>query len=200
MSVKNKMIYPYDSKPFGLVFDEWSTRWWQWILKIPKSINPTGDHTGQYASVGQVDQNVFFLCQTVEGVGEQPLRKINIPRGRCIFMPILNWISSFGKDGKSDYDLIETARTRIDAIGQMDVKLDGINIEGLERYRFQTDFFVVDLPEENILNLPAGKSRFVSDGYWLFTRPILNKTMISTLGSCSSGKTKIGVNYSIVVI
>jgi len=200
MSLPNVKVYSRNSKPFGLTFGEWSIRWWQWLLSIPKDRNPAMDSTGQNASMGQLDPNVFFLCQTIEGVQQQPVRKISIPRDRSIFMPILNWISNFHKHGNSEQELIATARTRIDAIGNIEVKLGGENITGLDGYRFVSQFFVVELPTNNILDLPPGQSRFISDGYWLFIRPIRNNTTISTFGSCSSGTTKIGVEYSITVV
>ena len=199
MSLTNVKVYSQDSKPFGLTFGKWSAIWWQWILRIPKSINPATDFTGQNASIGQRDPNVFFLCQTVESVRQQPTRKIVIPRGRSIFMPILNWISNFDEHGNSEHELIETARNRIDAIGNMEVNIEGRYIQELEKYRFLSEFFVVDLPEDNILDLPPGQSRFISDGYWLFTGPLLNDTMISTFASCSSGRTRIGVYYFVAV-
>lgn len=200
MSLDELKIYSQDSKPFGLTFGEWSVRWWQWLLSIPKDKSPAMDSTGQYASIGQSDPNVFFLCQTIENSIELPLRTISMPRRKSIFMPVLNWISNFYNHGQSEQELIDTARRRIDAIGKIEVNLDRKNIQGLEKYRFLTEFFVAEMPKDNILDLPPGKTRFISDGYWLFIGPILNNTMISTFGSCSSGITKIGVNYSITVI
>jgi len=193
-------IYHRNFKPFGLSFGEWSIRWWQWLLMIPKSINPVIDLTGKNASVGQLDPNVFFLCQTIESVKEQPKRRITIHRGASVFLPILNWISNFYEHGNSEKELIGIAKQRMDTIGNLEFSLDGRNIGGLEKYRFLSKFFVVELPKDNILDLPAGKARLISDGYWVFTEPILNDTTLSTYGSCSSGVTKIGVNYSIKVV
>ena len=200
MSLTKVKIYSRDSKPFGLTFNEWSAKWWQWLLVIPKSINPAMDDTGHHAHIGQIDPNVFFLCQTIEGVKRLPMRTISIPRGRSIFMPILNWISNFYEHGNSEQELIQTAKKRMDVIGHIEVKCDGMAIQGLERYRSLSNFFVVKLPEDNVLDLPAGRARLVSDGYWIFTKPIFDDVVISTDGSCSSGTTRIAVNYSIKVI
>jgi len=200
MMLTNVKIYQPNSKPLGLSLGDWSEIWWQWLLPIPKSINPTTDLTGKYASVGQADPRVYFLCQTVEGAKEQPRRHISLRKGACVFMPILNWISDFYEHGRSEEELIQTAAQRIDAIGNLKFSLDGREIQGLERYRFRSNFFIVELPKYNILDLPPGKARFISDGYWVFTEPILSDITISTFGSCSSGVTKIGVDYSIKVI
>jgi hypothetical protein len=33
-------IYRPTSKPFGLSYDEWSAKWWQWVYSIPLETNP----------------------------------------------------------------------------------------------------------------------------------------------------------------
>jgi hypothetical protein len=200
MTLSNVKIYHQNSKPLGLSFGGWSARWWRWLLTIPKSINPAMDSSGENASVGQLDSNVFFLCQTIEGVKQQPSRKISINRGTSVFMPIINWISNFYEHGKSEKELIDTASQRMNTIGNLEFNLNGMNIQGLEKYRFQSKFFSVELPKDNIFDLPAGKARLVSDGYWVFTEPIISDTTIFTFGTCSSGVTKIGVKYYIKII
>jgi hypothetical protein len=200
MSVTSVKILPQNSKPFGLTFNEWSIKWWQWLLAIPKSTNPALDYIGKYASIGQVHPNIFFLCQTMEGIRQQPTRKISIHRGTSIFMPIINWISNFYEHGNTEKELVEIAREKMDSVGNLELNLDGINIQGLEKYRFLSNFFTVKLPKDNILDLPSGNARLISDGFWVLTEPIITDTAIITFGSCSSGVTKIGVKYAIKVI
>lgn len=193
-------IYSPDSEPFGLTFGEWCTRWWQWLLKIPQTTNPANDHTGKHAYYGQSDSNVFFLCQSIEGITPNPIRSVSILKGKSIFMPILNWISNSHRHGSTEQELIDIARKKMDVIQNLEVRLDGKGIKGLERYRFLSDLFAVELPEDNILQLPAGKAHFISDGYWLFTGPVMDDIVISTFGSCSSGITKIGVTYRLTLL
>jgi|SRR5580765_376155 len=193
-------IYHQNSKPFGHSFSEWSERWWQWLLSIPKSHNPAIDSSGEKAYTGQSHSNVFFLCQTIEGVKQQPHRKICIHNGTSLFFPIINWVSNFYEHGRLEKELIETAIERMNTIGNLEFNFNGIKVQGLEKYRILSKFFTVELPKDNVLDIPAGKSRLISDGYWVFTEPIITDTAISTFGSCSSGLTKIGVNYYIKVI
>jgi hypothetical protein len=193
-------IYHRNSKPFGRSFSEWSARWWQWLLSIPKSVNPAMDSSGENASIGQPESKVFFLCQTIEGVKQQPHRKICINRGTSLFLPVINWVSDFYEHGNSESELIKIAKQRMDAIGNLEFRLNGTNIHGLEKYRCLSKFFTIELPKDNILDLPVGKALLISDGYWVFTEPIVSNTTIFTFGSCSSGVTKIGVNYSIKII
>ena len=32
-------VFPINSKPYGLTYDEWTAKWWQWGYSIPKNIN-----------------------------------------------------------------------------------------------------------------------------------------------------------------
>ena len=66
-------------------------------------------------------------------------------------------------------------------------------------FRMISPFFEFSLPRENILNLPEGLNRGISDGFWLFLKPLSSPTELSSIGTCSLGTVKIGVNYSIAV-
>jgi hypothetical protein len=200
MSSTNVDIYDENSIPFGYSFGEWSVKWWQWLLSIPKPINPILDLSGENAAIGQSDSDVFFLCQTVENVEHRPTRNISVCKGTSLFSPVINWVSNFYEDGHSEKELIETARRKMDIIGDLQFYLNGERILGLEKYRFLSKFFSVDIPKNNIFDLPSGKARLISDGYWIFTKPLVMDTTISIFGTCSSGVTKIGVNYNIKVV
>ena len=193
-------IYPIDSKPYGFSYSEWSVKWWQWLSSIPKENNPTLDWTGAKVHVNQINQNVFFLCQTIEGVNSLPLRKSTIPSNRAIFMPIINWISIMDVDGHTDKELMEVARHRMDIIGALEITINEIIInEGLEKYRVQSPFFEIDLPEDNIYGLSSGKRRCISEGYWIFFKHISKNIRLYSFSSCSSGATKIKVNYELTI-
>jgi len=194
-------IFPIDSKPCGLTYSEWSTKWWQWLLSIPKSNNPAFDSTGTYANVNQNDPNVFFLCQTIESVASVPNRTITLPANRSIFMPIINWISTLHKDGETDREMIAIAKERMDVVANLEVTINGTTIkEGLEKYRARSPFFDIILPEDNIVEVPAGPTRCVSDGYWIFLEPLKKDTKLSSFSSCSSGVTKIRVSYDLNIL
>ncbi len=198
METSSILVSPSDSKPYGLSYVEWSIKWWQWLLSIPKSNNPALDSTGVNANVNQSDPNVFFLCQTYEGVKSIPNRSIHVPAGRSVFMPVINWISILHIDGETDQELVSTAKQRMDVVANLEIIINGTTInKGLEKYRAQSPFFYVVLPEDNIIEYFPGSRRCVSDGYWVFLKSLEKQTRLSSFGSCSSGVTKIGVNYEI---
>ena len=48
-------LFPIESRPYGLTYGEWSARWWQWLLSVPKSRSPAVDASGDNANVNQND-------------------------------------------------------------------------------------------------------------------------------------------------
>jgi hypothetical protein len=193
-------FFPIASRPFGLSYGEWSIRWWQWISSIPKDSNPALDWSGSRVYENQNDSRVLFLCQTYEGVKITPFRRNKITGGKSIFMPIINWISIMYHDGESDKQLLEIARKRMDVVGPLEITINGITINsGLEKYRVQSPFFEIDLPRNNLFDIQSGKRRCVSDGYWLFLHPIYENLRLSSFSSCSSGATRIKVDYELTM-
>jgi len=194
-------MYPIDSKPFGLSFMDWTVKWWQWISSIPRDKNPACDWTGDNINLNQNDPHVLFLCQTYEGVECTPSRRNIITKGRSIFMPIINWISIQHLDGETDRELFEIACNKMDVIGPLEITINEITInKDLERYRVRSPFFEIDLPEDNLFGISPGKKRSISDGYWIFLLPVYEDLRISSFASCSSGLTKIKVNYDLDVV
>jgi hypothetical protein len=197
-------LFPIDTRPYGLTYGEWSARWWQWLLSIPRSSSPAFDATGYNANVNQDDSNVFFLCQTVDSIqegGAVQHRTIFMRARRSVFMPIINWVSILDVDGQTDEELSSVAKKRMDVVSELDVKINGISIkQGLNRYRAISPFFTMMLPEDNIFNLSPGFRGFVADGYWIFLKPTEKDIKLTTYGSCSSGLNKFGINYHIITI
>jgi hypothetical protein len=197
-------IFPIKSKPYGISYGDWSIRWWQWLLSIPKPDNPALDNTGNKATLNQYEHNVFFLCQTIDTAKSAsrmiPERKVTVRAGTSILMPIINWISVWHEDGETDENLSSVAAARMDVVSKLEVTINGVRLNReLDRYRVRSPFFNMMLPKDNVLNLPSGSRRFVSDGYWLFLTSLEENTKISTFGSCSSGVNKFLVDYYITM-
>lgn len=194
-----QIFHPF-SNPLGKSFIDWGILWWRWFISIPRKYHPALDMAGINAHRGQTLSDVIFLCQTMEGVTPFPVRTITVRRGSCIFMPIINWVSILHVDGESDVELSSVAKTRMDLVENMQVTIGNQVLTKLwKKYRFHSGAIDVMLPNDNILDQSAGPSRLVSDGYWLFIKPLNSNIKIRTFGTCSSGVTKIGVTYDIQV-
>src|SRR5262249_3950679 len=86
----NPRVLPVHSSPFGSTYEEWSARWWQWVLSIPAATNPLNDTTGAQCAQEQTGK-VWFLAGTFVGA---VTRTCSLPQGKAVFFPIVN--ATFG--------------------------------------------------------------------------------------------------------
>jgi hypothetical protein len=164
-------------------------------------MNPALDFKGENTTLGQGHFGIIFLCQTIENSYSIPNRRVTLHQTNGIFMPIINWISVQYEDGRTDSELKKKAQQKMDVIQDLEIIVDDLTInEGLSKYRVMSPFFEFDLPPDNILDITAGRRRFISDGYWLFFKPMSVQNRISSYATCSSGATAIGVEYQVDLI
>ena len=105
-------IFPRNSNPFGKNWEEWTTKWWQWILSIPRDINPGYGHDH---SIFQDNETVYFLAGTFGGSAN---RTVTIPSERAILFPIINFTTSYAEDSdlRDDQHMLAEAKKDIDDI------------------------------------------------------------------------------------
>ena len=166
----NPNVYSIDNKPYGFTYAEWTAKWWQWSLSIPKDINPAGDTTGKNCAQNQ-NGSVWFLAGTFGGQAE---RSCTIPTGKAILFAPINAECSYAEytNLKSEAELRTCAKTLQDQTTQIDVTIDGIKIQDMEKYRIQSPLFSVTFPNGNVYGIPAGTTQAVSDGNWVFLHPL----------------------------
>jgi hypothetical protein len=197
----DSLVYGIDTVPFGVSYKQWTVRWWKWLLSIPKSKNPAVDYTGLNSQIGQKYKQAIFLCQTIENPTKVPNRKLTLRYGKAVLMPIINWISIQQEDGENDNELKNTAKQKMDVVEKLKVTVNDLTFNNdLHKYRVMSPFFETNLPQNNILEVSPGTRRFISDGYWLFFKPLNGPIKIASFGTCSSGVTAIAVNYQIDII
>ena len=73
------------SAPYGVPYEDWMTKWWQWNIQIPTEEHPQllGSALNQ-CPVGN-SGNVSFLTQSLQGKTEY---SCTIPAGQAIMIPI----------------------------------------------------------------------------------------------------------------
>ena len=196
----SSIIFAKDDAPEGITYENWTILWWKWLLSIPRSTNPAMDLTGENADLNQPGNKVFFLCQTIEGKQSIPCRTISIPSGTSLFMPIINWISIMGENGDTDDELSIVAKKRMDVVSNLQFSINDYLIPLDGNYRVSSSPFDAYFPPDNIFNVQGGGfRRLVSDGYWVFLKPVRSDSLIKSYGSCSEGLTKIGISYKIKI-
>jgi hypothetical protein len=115
---------------------------------------------------------------------------------------VVNFTISFAENPnlKTESDLISHARSNIDDIAKKEVNIDGIKIQNLDKYRVQSSIFTVTFPENNIYGVDPGPTKGISDGYWVFLKPLIpGNNNIHTFGSCLAGRVNIEVTYHLNV-
>jgi hypothetical protein len=198
-SSNNLLVFSPESDPYGVSYAKWTAKWWQWILSLPVENNPVNDNTGKNCAINQSGP-VCFLAGTIGGVAE---RNCTIPADKAILFPILNHGSTLADSPtiKSEQELLSHAKTEMDIISDLEVTVDDVRLNGLQRYRVRSPIFDAVLPENNLFGGTPGLTRGASDGYWLFLKPLpKGKHKIHSFGSCLSGKVNIGVNYDITIL
>jgi hypothetical protein len=211
-------IVPVNTNVFGNTYGEWSARWWQWVLSIPKATNPNLDKSGASCKQGQKDPGlpVFFLAGTF---GSTFIRSCTVPAGKALFFPILNAI--FGaavfdcsptKPGVpcNLADLrVKTAASLDPALVTMTATIDDTAVPNLNQQRVQSPVLTVTLPADNIVGVTGTNSQFngyapnVADGYWLMVSPLpTGNHKIHFTGAITGGDFKgfsADVTYNLLV-
>lgn len=142
-----------DFNLYGLSYEEWTQKWWQWILSIPASKNPLNDRTGENASQKQYGP-IFFLAGTSED-NPTAVRNIELMKETILF-PIYNELR-FG-NGIFESD-----------VPKMSVEINDTKFteNDLRRYKVRTETFSVNVIPENVFQFESGKKNVSSFGYWL---------------------------------
>lgn len=191
-------VFTPKSDPLGTSYKDWCKKWCEWVVSIPKQVNPTGDATGGYATQAQNVPEVLFLCQTFESSRSIPNRKVMITNGTNIFMPIINWISVLGGAERNEDDLKKLAKEMMDEVVKLQIFINGQLLPvDLAGFRFQSPILHLVLPIENIFDLKHGPTTLVVDGFWIFFRPLVRHLTLETYGACRSGRTQIAVKYEL---
>lgn len=159
-----------DLQTYGSSYGEFSARWWQWLLSIPKATSPILDTSGTYGGQGQVD-DVWFLAGTFGGT---VTRSCTVPAGKPIFFPLLN-TSVFKPYGyESILDLRAGVAATIDGVTSRFCDVDGV---GCDSYRVRSPSFTYKAPPRALLptgwaSVAGNSDPVISDGCWTLLTPL----------------------------
>jgi len=165
----NEGVFAIDSYPYGLSYEDWTIKSWQWLLSIPVGINPA-ENTSARCEEGQGNLPVFFLPGAGGAVVE---RTCTVPAERAILIPVSSVECSFAEQsGTSEEELHTCAEEDQSSNPILFLSVDGRQIQQFEKYRVHSRAFNVTFPENAIFGAEAGPSRAVSDGYWIILKPL----------------------------
>jgi hypothetical protein len=165
------MVFPKDSAPYGMGYDQWSAKWWEWFLSIPAETHPVDDSDGRYCSKNQSGP-VWYLTGSN---GERQFRNCTIPVGKAILFPILTTECSYAEntDLKTPQDLRNCAVEEHEKYisRSQDLKVDGKQIN-VDEFRVQSPLFNFTFPQNNLFGAPPGPTQGLSDGWFIILKPL----------------------------
>jgi len=157
------------STPYGVPYEDWMTKWWQWNMQLPKDQHPQLlGSTLNKCLVGE-SGNVSFLTQSLQGKTEY---SCTIPAGNAIMIPISTGECT-SDEAKSSIpaDMMKCA-TEGNKYLTFDVTVDGVRLNGLDQNDARSKVFNMTVPENNFLELKPGQWNAVTGGYFAFLKPL----------------------------
>jgi hypothetical protein len=166
-------MYPLNSKPFGKSWEEWAALWCNWLLSIPRKINPALDTTGANCFHNQDNPNVWYLAGSFYNE-KTIVRKCKIPKGRSIFFAILDKEDSFAEDSdlSTKEQLKERAKRSMDQVKYLEASVDGIQLKNLYDYRIQSTYYDLIFPTDPVYDVKPGLTCSIVNGYFVFLKPL----------------------------
>jgi hypothetical protein len=186
----NQTVYSTDSKPFGLPYQDWVAKWWNWTFGIGADQHPRDDPT-RSCNVNQ-NGSVWFLPDALSIENPSNPRICDIPAGKAIFIPIVTGeVGTNEKPGYTDAQLIKEALVCDNDSKNRRAEVDGNSINGLSdpsSYRTNSSHpFTINIVDDNIYNIKGGTGRAFADGWFLFVKPLpVGEHKIHVVGSIDS--------------
>jgi hypothetical protein len=175
-------IYPLDSKPFGLSYEDYVKNYWKLMLRIPEAQNPMNDAAGVLCTYEQdISNSSIFYLPTNLG-GKSPDRTCKIPEGLSIFIPIMMVESSTKEMGNVTIsELHQNSKDDQDKVNSLSLTVDStkLNYEDLKKYRTHTKDFQVNFPDKGLFGvINGGPATVVADGYHVLIKPLSKGTHV----------------------
>ena len=173
--VNSVNVFPPETDPYGLTYEEHVKNFWKWIISLPKNMNPWDDPTGKNCANGQLEMNSSVFYLSGNGGGKTLDRTCKVPAGKGLFIPVSPMeISDKEVPNASVERLHEIAKKDQDSITSLSLKIGDkeYSLEDLKKYRIHPGDFEVIFPENAIFGATAGPSKAAADGYYVITEPL----------------------------
>jgi len=172
-------IVPPDHSFHGMTYAQWSAEYWKWALGSTLETDPIADTTGEFGELRQAGP-VWFLANNWDGTTS---RTVTVPRGKFLFVPILDqiWIN-LEVLGDDPWSIRQREYVRgmfefyFDSFDLFTCEIDGDPVSDLESYRFATadgDAYMVEFPDDNWFGIDTGiYGPTIDEGIYLLVRPL----------------------------
>ena len=185
------LMFPVNSSPYGISFQEWTQKWWQWYVKIPKLNNHNFENTPGYNAVDcsykqeDINSPVFFVPYVLKEKGQPSAEATcNIPRNKAVMVGIDNGLMDYADptvQPKTPEKATELVKKSNEHPNKFDIALDGkpIPLTNEQKDRVLSKLFTIDLPPNNIwYKEEKHADPSVADGWYLMLKPLSPGTHI----------------------
>ena len=149
--------------------DELAAMWWQWVNSSVGYKSAPRDATGEYCNINQ-SGDVWFLAGSYSQ--NKVHRKCEIPAGKRLFFPVINWVMYPGKNKDATCSGIKAALDKIVGfVGSLEITLDDKNITDTVR-RIATDKCFPLYPDSTYNEFIGYTYPAATDGYWVSLEPL----------------------------
>lgn len=169
-------IFLKGSVPYGIPYEDWVERWWEWNLQIPFEQHPISNPKLTDCAVGELE-SVSFLTPRLFGKSEF---SCTIPAKNAILVPIgTGQCTTYEAQSNALEDMIKCA-TEGDKFLVFEASIDDVRLlakmdptaEFDQKIYVKTGIFNITIPENNFLNHPAGQWKHAAGGYFIFLKPL----------------------------
>jgi hypothetical protein len=197
----NPGILPPNANAFGTSYSQLAADWWNWALAGPDGSNVLQDTTGALCGLNQTGKVWFLGGALNSGTVE---RTCTVPLGKAIFFPVANY---FNSAEKPDYtSTLQKARDYWQAnLESASATIDGREVADLSSYYVESPDFLLVLPQNNILDVPAGSapagsySPSAAVGYHLLLAPLSRGQHELHFDAVFKNSGRIDVIYHLIV-
>jgi hypothetical protein len=160
-------LYLKDSSPYGIPYADWTKKWWQWDISVPKAEHPQTNPKVVCAT--KVSGQVSFLVHNLQGPSHY---SCTIPANNAILVPISPaTCTSIEAHSIKLADLIHCADEGNHPI-TFKATFDGVPLTNLENNYATTNIFNMTVPNDNFELLKGGTYPTAGAGYYVFLKPI----------------------------
>ena len=164
----NPGLYSTNSAPYGISYQEWAQRLWQWEFSLPTAQNPRVNYTPEKCANGQ-NGPVWFLSEVLSGTEQ---RTCTIPAGKSIMAALLDGMCDRSDPALQNDEDVRRCATEGNDYGVISATLDGRTFQNLDQYRIDSGFFNITVPADNIFDEPPGTYRAFANGFFVFLEPL----------------------------
>lgn len=164
-------IFPASSEPYGATYAQWEGAYQVWLSEIPTPENPVVDPSSPRNC--ELQGRVVFLGPS--GTGS---RRCTITDDTAVALGDGFWECSTAEGDGETFAVLSECASDLFArdfnrdVVRLTMHIDGERVPNAYRWHFLTPGEIIDLPEDNFWEAPAGITKSVTKGFFYLLRPL----------------------------